>query len=358
MAFPLNRGKVILQNWDERQKELENLSGPDAGLGRSITLQKYVYLRAGLARLDISPTVDERIYAGIIRAMLKKMLKEFFPNLILRKINEWKMRYLIMPRLTKMFSAQREENLSMLDKRIHEMGIKGLSGYLKSRLDFEREKIELPLSARFEQEHVLAVTLQLEKDGFFGYELARIDASLMGAEDNDRKCSVPGEYKLQMNQIINLLKGAAVKVDTRAFNSGESGKSGEKWLQLDFDRMDSTGNFSVCELILDDRDSIEKIIVRTASEIGYHAINTPEVVEILKTGAQAAFNLETTGRFYVQTDLRLKALQFRDEYRQIIPLERLKQQLSRGRSLSAQKPQVIKKLKIVNEKNRNKGIEL
>ncbi len=355
MAFPLNRGKVILQNWDEHHKELENLSGPDAGLGRSITLQKYVYLRAGLARLNISPTLDERIYAAIIRAMLKKMLKEFFPNLILRKINEWKLRYLIMPGLTKMFSAQREENLSMLDKRMHEMGIKGLSGYLKSQLDFEREKIELPLSARFEQEHVLAATLQLEKDGFFGYELARIDATLMGAEDNDRKCSIAGEYKLQIDQIINLLKGAAVKVDTRAFNSVESG---EKWLQLDFERMDSTGNFSVCELILDDRDSIEKIIVRAASEIGYHGINTPGVVEILKTGAQAAFNLETTGRFYVQADPRLKTLQYRDEHQQVIPLEKLRQQLSLGRSLSAQKPQVIKKLKIVNEKNRNKGIEL
>lgn len=355
MASPLNRGKVILQNWDQRQKELEALSGPGAGLERSIKMQKYVYLRDGLARLDLSPTVNERIYAGIIRAMLKKMLKEFFPNLIRRKINEWKERYLIMPRLTKMFGAQREENLSLLDKRIQEMGIIGLSDHLKSELDFEREKVELPLTGRFEQEHVLAVTLRLEKDGYDGYGLTRIDASLMAAENDGRKCSIPSGYHLQMNQIINLLKGGAVKVASSALISGESG---EKWLQLDLDRMDPKGNFSICELILEDRDSIDKLVVRTASEIGYHGINTPEVLEMLKTGAQAAFNLERTGRFYVQADPRLKALQFRDEHQRVISVDKLKLQLSQSASLSPQKKQTVKALKIVNDKNRNKGIEL
>ncbi|MDQ0966844.1 hypothetical protein QFZ20_002247 [Flavobacterium sp. W4I14] len=355
MASPLNRGKVILQNWDERQKELEALIGTGASLKRSIKMRKYVYLRDGLARLGISPTVDERIYAGIIRAMLKKMLKKFFPNLILRKINEWKERYLIMPRLTKMFKAQREENLSVLDKRMHGIGITGLSDHLKSELDFEREKVELPLTGRFEQDHVLAVTLQLEKDGYEGYGLTRIDASLMAAENDDRKCSIPSGYNLQMNQIINLLKGGAVKVDANAFISGESG---EKWLQLDLDRMDPKGNFSLCELILEDRDSIDKLVVRTASEIGYHGINTPEVLEMLKTGARAAFNLERTGRFYVQADPRLKALQFRDEHLHAISIEKLKQKLLQGRSLSSQQPQTVKALKIVNDKNKNKGIEL
>lgn len=280
------------------------------------------------------------------------MLKEFFPNLIRRKINEWKERYLIMPRLTKMFKAQREETLSVLGKRIHEMDIIGLSDHLKSQLDFEREKIELPLSGRFEQEHVVAVTLHLEKDGYAGYSLIRIDACLMSAENEERKCSIPGEYHLQMDQIINLLKGGAVKVDASAFMSGE------KWLQLDLERMDPKGNLSVCERILEDRDSIDKLVVRAASEIGYHGINTPEVVEILKTGAQAAFNLEKTGRFYVQADPKLKALQFRDEHQHIIPVEKLKLQLSQCTSLYSQKKQTVKALKIVNDKKRNKGIEL
>ncbi len=352
MASHLNRGKVILQNWDERQKELEILSGPDAGLERSIKMQKYIYLRAGLARLDILPSVDERIYVGIIRTMLKKMLNEFYPNLILRKINEWKERYLIMPRLTKMFKAQIEENLSVLDKRIYEMGVIGLSDHLKSELDFEREKIDLPLSARFEQVNVLAVRLQLEKDGYASYKLTRIDAHLMTAENDDRKCSIPSEYNLRMNQILNLLNGGAVKVNASAFITGE------KWLQLDFDRTDSKGNFSVCELILEDRDSIDKMVVRTASEIGYQGINTPEVVEMLNIGAQLAFNLERTGRFYVQADPRLKALQFRDEHQHVISVEKLKLQLSQRTSRSSQKKQTVKALKIVNDKNKNKGIEL
>lgn len=213
MEPAVNRGKVILQNWDERQKELESSFGKDGALCRAVMSEKYIHMRSGLARLAIAPTIDERIYAGIIRAMLKKMRKEFFPRLLPRKIAEWKERFLIIPKLTRYFEREMRENFKKLDDRIQAMGITGLSGYLKDQLDFERERIALPISSRFEQDSVLEIVLHIEKSRFGNYRLDNMHATLRHLVEGERKCMIDDSYGLNINQVIYLLKGGAVSAD-------------------------------------------------------------------------------------------------------------------------------------------------
>lgn len=346
MEPAVNRGKIILQNWDRRQKELNSSFGEDGDLFRSIKSEKYIHMRSGLARLLIAPTIDEKIYAGIIRAMLNKMRKEFFPLLLPRKIAEWKERLLIIPRLTRFFEREMKENFKKLDDRIQAMGITGLSSYLKDQLDFEREKITLPLSSRFERDSALEIVLHIEKGKYGNYRLASIDATLRHPVEGQRKCMIDDRYGLNINQVIYLLKGGAVRTD------GDQLK-GEKWLQVDFEHMDSTGKFPIRELLAEQGFSAQELLKKVADELKFPAIDRPEVLEMIKNGGQALFKLESTGTFYLEANPKQKALVFRDEEQRLIPLEVLKKKITAHKAAVNEQYPAISRLKTKKSLNQS-----
>lgn len=339
MAFDINRGKVILRNWDTRQRELEGVGEVQGDLSKGIKREKYLFLRDGLARLASEPTIDEKIYAGIIRAMLEKLRKEFFPNPILRTFMQWKERLIIMPQLVRHFQQEREANFGHLDKRMNSMGITGLSDHLRSQLDYERERIDLPISSRFEQNAALELTLVFERKSN-DYQLTTMEATLLISGEFDRKCTVPERYGLHVNHAINLLKGGAVKIEQ------ESGQKGEKWLQLDFEYTDEKTRFPLRELLVEEGHGLDKILSDTAKLLSYSAIDQQEVLEILKTGAQAVFSPDHSDIFYLEANPRDKGLIFRDENQRVIPIHDLKTSLTQGPVLAKENPLTIKKLEL------------
>lgn len=349
MAFDVNRGKIILKNWDAKQRELESLGERAGDLSGGIKREKYIFLRRGLARLATDPTMDERIYAGIIRAMMEKLRKDFFPNPVLRKYMEWKERLLIMPGLVKYFKAKREQNLEVMDKRLTAMGITGLSGHLRSQLDYERERIDLPISSRFEQNGALEVTLSFEQK-FNEYQIVSMEATLLAKGEYDRKCSIPERYALHVNHAIYLLKGGAVRVD-----QGGDLKD-EKWIQLDFEHTDDNGQFPLREHVLDERFSLDKVLAEGAKELEYPAINSQQVLEIIKTGAQAVFNPANVDPFYLEANPGNKGLIFRDENQRVIPLYELKENLLERSKDPHHQQLSIKKLDLTNRKDKNQGL--
>jgi len=351
MEPAVNRGKIILQNWDERQKELESSFGEDRDLFRSIMSEKYIHMRSGLARLAIAPSIDERIYAGIIRAMLKKMRKEFFPFLLPRKIAEWKERFLIIPRLTRYFEREMKENFKKLDDRIQAMGITGLSPYLKDQFDFEREKIALPISSRFEQDSALEIVLHFEKSRYGNYRLDNMHATLLHPVEGERRCMIDNGYGLNINQVISLLKGRPVSVDINHLK-------GERWLQIDFESMDATGKFPVREIFAEEGFLAHELLKKVAEELNFPAIDRPEVLEIVKNGAQAVFKLESTGTFYLEVNPKQKDLVFRDEQQKLIPIEGLKKKMTEHKSTGKEQYPAIIKLKTKKSLNQSNSLGL
>lgn len=351
MGFEVNRGKIILKNWDQRQRELDAIGEVEGDLTRGIKREKYIFLRDGLARLYTDATIDERIYAGMIHAILEKLRKDFFPNPILRKYMTWKERLLIMPGLIKYFKEKRLQNFEQLDRRVNSMGITGLTEHLKSQLDFEREKIELPISSRFEQNGALELTLVFQKRSR-EYRLGAMEATLLATGEHDPKCSIPERYGLHVNHSIYLLKGGAVRLENVA------GDQSETWLQLDFDHRDENGRFPLREHVLDERFSLDKILSETARELTYPAINKSEVLDIIKTGAQAVFKPENMKAFYLEANPRDKGLLFRDENQRVIPLYDLKESLVERTRSSTDQHLTIKKLDTSKREEKNKGISL
>lgn len=349
MAVEINRGKLILKNWADRQRELELLGGKEGDLSSGIKREKYIFLRAGLARLEDEPTMDERIYARMIGLMLKKLEKDFFPNPIIRKYMHWKVRLMIMPGLVRYFNELRARNFDELDKRITSMGFKGLSGYLKSQLDFERAQIELPVSSRFEQNGAMEVTLRFEKN-FDQYQLSTMEVTLLLPGEPERKCSIPDRYGLNVNQAAALLNGGTVRLET------VQGRDEEKWVQLDFDHLDESGRFQLREHVLEKDFSLESIISGAAIDLAYPALGHPVVMDTLKNGGQVVFSPENAEIFYLQANPGARSLLFRDSNQKIISFSQLRESLTKRMLKVDDQKLSVKKFGFTKNREQNQGV--
>ncbi|WP_231464811.1 hypothetical protein [Pedobacter sp. Leaf132] len=132
---------------------------------------------------------------------------------------------------------------------------------------------------------------------------------------------------MHVNHAIYLLKGGAVRIDQ------EAGIIGEKWIQLDFEHTDDNGQFPLREHVLNERFSLDKVLAERAKELEYPAIHAQEVLEIIKSGAQAVFSPENVDPFYLEANPGDKGVIFRNENQEVIPLYELKENLLKGQKI-------------------------
>ena len=203
--------------------------------------------------------------------------------------------------------------------------------------------------SRFQQNETLDITLHLEKDGYVIYKLSQMEALLSNHILDEQKHSLlDANYNLHVNHAICLLKGGAVLIDTNGTNSME-----EKWLQLDMNHIDCAGTAPLRELIVEEPFRLEQVLKDTASNINYPGLYGPEVLAVLAKGAQAAFRLEHKRLFYLEADPRHRALKFRNESQQTIPMELIRDKIMAGK---LRQPKInLPEKKVGLSKGRDKG---
>jgi hypothetical protein len=338
MVHQVNRGAEILKNWDRYQLGLENSIGdgmPDSGIKK----EKYNFLVAGLARLSVQPSIDERIYSSMIAAMVKKLRKEIYPNLLLRTLVFLRERLFRIPKIRRELEKSKQENFIRLDKAVKNMGIDNISGYLADQLDHERSTVALSLVSRFHGDNSLELYLNIGKDGNGNYQLDNISASLFVPGEMSRQCLLDSRYRFTVEHIYNLLMGRAV------MTSRNGSETTEKWVQIDFGRTDENGFYQLRENHVERGFELDQMLRSASVNIGYAGINNPEALKLLADGAQVLFKIEGLGVFSLEASPKHSELVFRDGKQQVIPVVDLKQKLTDYRLLANTVLPVINKLK-------------
>lgn len=110
----VNRAEQLWKNWEERQKELENLAGFGNDHNLSIQKLKYDFLRSGIYRLSSSPLEKEQLCLHVIRSVTAKLEKQLYPNPMIRILHRLKALVYDKPVHLKEFNKQKTENLEQL----------------------------------------------------------------------------------------------------------------------------------------------------------------------------------------------------------------------------------------------------
>ncbi|WEK20439.1 MAG: hypothetical protein P0Y49_04715 [Candidatus Pedobacter colombiensis] len=230
MEHKVNRAKALWEHWELREKELGKIGEMTDEHAVDITRQKYDFLREGVYRLSENPLGHETTYREMIRVICDKMQKQLYPNRILRMLHQLKVAVLDRPSHLKAHLELASDNISKLKKAFESRGLEVFANKLDYYLDFERDKISIPVAGQLDAHRTVTLIQDLQKNGKGQYELMGMDASIYGSADPmyDVSIRIDWEFNLNRVQIGNLLQERAVYL----YPDKHSGLPKDQWLQV------------------------------------------------------------------------------------------------------------------------------
>lgn len=233
MEKSVNRVIQGWQAWEERQKQLEKIPAPGMNKEMVMDLLKLEHLQKIKYRLSDTIRQDERQCLTLLNAVIKKLQKQLYPNLISRLIRRIKDVLIDGPAYLRDLKIQRAENMADLKQQLSTAGFSDFAGKLEKHLDPEMMKAAIPLNSQLDAERSMQVMLHFEKDANERFHFQKLEAALdhKTAPEQSRSHSFyiedwPG---LKAKEMLNLLDGRAIKQDY----TDASGTSRSRWLELD-----------------------------------------------------------------------------------------------------------------------------
>lgn len=337
----VNRAEQLWKNWEAQQKQLDNFFGSGNENLKAIMQQKYNFLRHGLNRLSVNPSPEEKLYSHVIATVTAKLRRALYPNRLMRLFHQLKVNLQDRPREIKAFSNLRNENLVRLAAQLDSSGFGSFSGRLENYLDFERQRIDIPLSTQLSGSKSLDVVLHLEKDNSGQYQMERFTGTVKDqyAPENNRSYTFSYENGMDARKAANLLQGRAV------FQSWQQqGNYCSQWLQLDFNTTGSSPQLK--EFKADYGYDLQTQLNELAAKLGIRDILHEKALKGLEKGDQVTYKgIEILNEtIYLEASPGNKSISLRDKEQNLIQsdflLEKMEQSREQANSFRAE--QVLK----------------
>lgn len=311
----INRAEQLWKNWEEKQKGLESLVGSDNESSRIIQKLKYDFLRRGIYRLSTKSLEKEELYLHVIRSVVTKLEKQLYPNLIFRTFYKLKEVVYDKPRYLKMFEKQKVENMNRLTSQFTTYGFSSFTEKLENYLDYERMKINIPMTTQLIDNSSMDINLKLERDHTGNYRYTEYEASLYKHGELQRSYVFPAASEITTVEAANLLQGRAVFKNCHTANSHMS----KKWMQLDFNRNEP----KLLEYHEDYGYDLKNELMKIASALGLERLNVEDTLKNMEKGNMIDLELPYTGKYYLHANPSNRSIDFLNTDRRIIELSTL-----------------------------------
>ncbi|MBB6271849.1 hypothetical protein HDF26_002306 [Pedobacter cryoconitis] len=319
MELEQNRAKALWKNWEKLENELHQFGGKTGDQDKEIARQKYNFLRKGLYRLSERPMDSEKPYVAMIGSVTAKLQKQLYPNRFLRTLHQAKALLYDRPKLLNGLSLQRAENLSGLKTGFERRGLEGIAKLLDHYLDYDKQQVSFSLIGKMDDLRTLSVAPMLKQDETGVFRLTEVDLKLRGSADpaNDVSVSVPAEYLLNRQQMVNLVEQRPVYVFP------EPGQQTDPWLVVNKGAGLGEFKLDVSESNLD--QSLKKALYDLAEDTKIYKLTSAEVLLSMRLGNMFRLNAvhAQDKRFFVEAHPSGKELIIRNEVGQQITKDEL-----------------------------------
>lgn len=282
MEHKVNRAKALWEHWELREKELGKIGEMTDEHAVDITRQKYDFLQEGYYRLSENPLRNETTYREMIRVICDKLQKQLYPNRALRALHELKVAVFDRPGHLKAHHQLVSHDLSRLKKAFESRGLDVFANKLNYYLDYERDKISIPVAGQLDTYRTVTLFQDLERNGKGQYELMGMDASIYGSADPmyDVSIRIDREFNLNLVQIGNLLQERPVYL----YPDKHTGLPKDQWLQVG--RGQDYGEFRLNVFGPDYGYDLKSQLQQLASETGIYRVTAADVISQLQEGHQ------------------------------------------------------------------------
>lgn len=344
MKKDINRAEKLWQNWEERQQRMEKLLGTSAESTRAIQQEKYDFMRMGLYRLSDQSNEKEKLYLNAIRLVTNNLQKKLYPNRFVRLLHQIKANLYDKPMHLRRFQQQKDASLDLLKQRFKTLGLSSYSGKLENYLDYESNRVAIPMTTQLVDKRTLDVSVQLEKDKTGEYHFSGYQATVLRDGQIESTHAFGADTIVKAQEAVNLLSGRPV---LQSYETAD-GLVAQKWIQFDLNIKTGTDQYKTKEF--HHAYSLEKSLSEVLPKIGLTGANKKDMVYELQQGNQIAYEARPpiSETLYLEANPANQSVLIRDQNKQPVSVETL---IARK---DAQKMRVDNTLTLVKSKESDK----
>lgn len=312
--LPVNRVEMELKQWHSREERFSKLFNFSLSNNRSLIKEKlHHYERIG-TKYKGSKNIEERFALQMLKQEKDKILKQLYPNLLVRLIRKLIIAPLIDQIAVRKDAKEEEKNNQSLYDQVQRIGFIDLSNQIDQQIKQGHQQFTIPVSYYVNEKERLDHELSFVKDQsgkyqFEGYK-ASLNNELKPEENRNQYFKVEQENSVDITQAYNLLAGRAVQKE-------------KTWIQLDLNDKDASGNHRIKEFHSGYGYDLEKALQQLPIKELSNKTEADKLKDALKQGNRLPVTLIKNGnehRFYIEANPQFKSINIYDEHSRKITL--------------------------------------
>jgi hypothetical protein len=312
--LPINRVEMELKQWHSREERFSKLFNFSLSGNRSLIKEKlHHYERIG-TKYKGTKNIEERFALQMLKQKKSKMLKQLYPNLLVRLVRKLVVAPLIDQIAVRKDAKEEEKNNQSLHNQVQRIGFGDMSNQIDQQIKQGHERFTIPVSYYVNEKERLNHELSFSKDQSGQYQFDGYKTTLQNEskpeEDKSQYFKIHEGNSVNTSQAYNLLAGRAVQKD-------------KSWIQLDLNDKDAVGNHRIKEFHSGYGYDLEKAVQQLPLKELTNKTEADKLKDALKQGNRQPITLIKSGneyRFYIEANPQFKSVNIYDEHSRKITL--------------------------------------
>lgn len=351
----INRVAAALNDWKAREERLEKIFSPSILKDPAFLKEKFSFYNHVQAKYGRSANDEEKITLRILAAQRSQLRDQLYPSL-LRKLYDLIMQPFQQRQILQQVNQKQDNNLKELGDAMKKHGFGHATDQLSQHMNQGQKNFSIPLSHYLNESEKINFSLSFNRQQDGSYRFDQYQASLHHAKDPKAVSQVfktDATDAITAKQAENLLAGRAVMRE--GFDL--SGASKPKWIQLDFNDKDPSGNHKVKEFLHSYGYDLDKAAEKLFQKLSLSPENRQNLLEGLRKGEKQPI---TMMRSNVSVDLFIEA---NPQFKTLNLFDKQNKKLTMSEALG-EKPakeqirQLAPKQELNSQKSRKNGIAI
>ncbi|MCV9926319.1 hypothetical protein OIU83_01540 [Flavobacterium sp. LS1R49] len=302
-----NRVEMELSQWRSREERFSKLFSFSLSNNRSLLKEKLNHYERIGTKYKGTKNLEERFALQILKQEKNKMLKQLYPNVLVRLIRKLFVAPLIDQIAVRKDVKEEEKNNHTLHEQVQRIGFPNLSNVIDQNVSQGHPQFSIPVSYYVNEKERLDHELSFVKDETGRYQFQGYKTTLQNEskpeENRSQYFKVRDGYSADTTQAYNLLAGRAIE------------KQGT-WIQLDLNDKDSHGNHRIKEFHSGYGYDLQKAIQQLPLKDLLNKTESETLLNNLKQGNRQSVTLTKNGndhQFYIEANPQFKSVNIYDQ---------------------------------------------
>jgi len=315
-----NRIAKELNEWKAREQRFEKLFSPDILKDKAFLKEKlgfYEHLQNKYSRTNAA---EEKMTLIILARQNDLLRKQVYPNLWMRLLQK-----ILAPfrqrQAARQTAVSSDRNLNDLKEAVTKAGFEAVGSKLEAHIKQGQREFSLPLSYYISENQKMDISLSFAKDASGAYRFEKYQAALTDTNkpQESKKQIFTSDDQISAPQAQNLLSGRAIKIETFDIHAG----SKSKWIQLDFNDQDPSGNHKIKEFHKDYGFDPQKSVSQLGVKESLTVKDQQALLDALSRGEKPQVTIEREGKevkISIEANPQYKTLNVYDEHEKKISI--------------------------------------